>query len=1467
MGFSFLHFIGNFGDTNNQDEEKNRHGVLGFLESTGEGVVNSAVRAAKTAADLPVEAGKDLFFLGKAGVQGATGDSQGASNTLKELQKSQQESYINREYGSSSAGDTHGIGNALGLGLDVATAGSGSILKSTAKTAAEDIAKAGAEKSLAFLSPTINKVGTEALKGAGLGAAYGADNALVENKPQDIIKGAEQGALIGGATGGVVGAAGVGVEALKKNATVVHAAGPETFADGAAIPDSPNITPEIAPRSQLKPGVDETPAGQDLIDHLKAKIGENGLLKDIQTTDKEIRGGAPTGVDPTTRTLVVNTPMLESDIEHLKAGKGIQVTDNPDDIIRKQPGESNSDITNRYLNHVINFEERHAKNVTIGQAEDIRNGVNDVGTQLDNQAVQQGREANGIQGAVDTTGGKMPDAVPPVEPTPNQTEPPIEPPKSALEELQSKIVKGIPDKQAIKLSDINDGEIQGKAAQAASSVYSKLTKGDDLTSRISKVKTSLYSKYTPITDFSEKYQKLTGETLSPENDPSKLASLSAGAEAKFKARVDQLDNAVKSVGADPETVKQLGLIDQMLTDRSGVKNPLSQQRLSQARAELEATVGTEAFTKAEKAVQNVRNIQREMLDYMGSVIGKDAVERISEKNPNYFTKFDAVDHLIDNQENIKLGSSFNHAAQDFLKSRGKGFEGNVADPFESTLRQWGKVIAFVESNKVGQAIGKMADNLDKTLGNNNQLAIKIRNESDVKEYTSLSLENKEMRPAAKRLERLMSTRERWGRKLYSEVAKLEQEGLDIKLGQTKETPKIKGEAFRYENRDALRGAESTNSNRGVKDIGAAREISGTLETNLRIKGGANTSQTRALVNSLIDLEPKEFTKVKNKLELRDSKLSDILGEVEGIRNEAQGIRQNIKSNREDMHTLADKKIPEGYEKISYFKNGVKEEVALPKEVADAMKNLNAKQADFITKTASLQSRVLRTGATSLNIAFIPKNIIRDFQTASVNTQHQAFKDLPINWVKAFGDAWVGGPTTKAFIDSGGGQAGFFSRGAGNIEKIAGDVGKSRDQKIGETITDPVKLVKTIATLPFKALTKIGETAELAPRLAEFKAAKTDGLSNEAAAHAGRNITVDFAQAGELGQIANQWVPFLNARLQGNVNIFKAIKRDPARASAVIATTMVAPVVATYLWNRQNYSDVYDQIPDYVKQGNFVMVYGDEKDDAGNFTQVIKIPKGEVGQIFGNPLENLLDYAYGHNPESLTQIAVDTASQASPISFSRKGEIDPGLALSSVLPPLAKGTLENEANFSFFRGAPVVSDKLKALPNNEQVDKSTSPAARFIGAVTGQSPLKIDNLIQSTGGGLGQQLANPTKFATAPTGSFKGASSNEVDNQFYSVLDKTSPLRASASKKINAAIQAGELDTAQSIADNYNSRLRSAFKPFVKEYGHLANQDMVDTFQKQKINLTSATISQRAAAIRAAKKKQQHAQEMAGAITS
>lgn len=434
-------------------------------------------------------------------------------------------------------------------------------------------------------------------------------------------------------------------------------------------------------------------------------------------------------------------------------------------------------------------------------------------------------------------------------------------------------------------------------------------------------------------------------------------------------------------------------------------------------------------------------------------------------------------------------------------------------------------------------------------------------------------------------------------------------------------------------------------------------------------------------------------------------------------------------------------IPQGMDKISSLENGVKVEYAVPREVADAMKGMTSESIDFITKAASLSSKALRTGATSLNLAFVIPNAVRDFQTAMVASKY-GFN--PLDWARGLAEAVKRGDDYKKFLDSGGSFSGFFQQGK-NLPKTVKELTRSKGSKIARTVVNPIKLIEAV-----------GETIELTPRLGVFKKALRKGVTPEDAAFNARNATVDFAKSGSKLKVANMWVPFLNARLQGTLNIFKAFKDRPLKSSMIASTIVGMPAIATYYHNTRNYPEIWNDIAQFEKDNYFILIYGDAKDDNGKYSQIAKIPKGDIGKMFGNPLENFMSYLDGGDTKAVDELAIQVMSDISPISFERDGKFSLSQLASGTLPPTVKGGLEGMTNKNFFTERDIVPQSLQGIDPKEQYKEDTPAIAKFIGEKTGTSPLKVENFVGTQFAGVGRQLMEPSKAHTQLTKRFSGA---------------------------------------------------------------------------------------------------------------
>jgi hypothetical protein len=101
--------------------------------------------------------------------------------------------------------------------------------------------------------------------------------------------------------------------------------------------------------------------------------------------------------------------------------------------------------------------------------------------------------------------------------------------------------------------------------------------------------------------------------------------------------------------------------------------------------------------------------------------------------------------------------------------------------------------------------------------------------------------------------------------------------------------------------------------------------------------------------------------------------------------------------------------------------------------------------------------------------------------------------------------------------------------------------------------------------------KLVQSAEYATRLGEYELARAAGFSDIGAAFAGREVATDFGMRGSNAFLnaVNRNTMFLNASLQGLYRTGRTFGEQPARAAALVTTTIVAPSIALYHLNSKH----------------------------------------------------------------------------------------------------------------------------------------------------------------------------------------------------------------------------------------------------------------------------------------------------------
>lgn len=446
---------------------------------------------------------------------------------------------------------------------------------------------------------------------------------------------------------------------------------------------------------------------------------------------------------------------------------------------------------------------------------------------------------------------------------------------------------------------------------------------------------------------------------------------------------------------------------------------------------------------------------------------------------------------------------------------------------------------------------------------------------------------------------------------------------------------------------------------------------------------------------------------------------------------AKVLKDNFLTAYKTKSALASEELaPGGYDTIHVFRNGVKEEWAVSKEsmIADAVKGLNEESVDLMTKMAAGSGRWLRAGATTFSLPFIFTNAIRDPQDAALISK--VGFDLE-HYLRGMLSAFRKDKFYQQYFLTGGGNTGMM----GSINAGA----KLTPEIIAPSISDRVFK----ATNPFEWIKEASRISEETTRLGVFQKGLKAGMSPPEAAFNARNASVDFMKAGTQMRIWNMWIPFLNANVQGSVNLIEAARKRPHEFALRAAANVGLPVTATYVWNTMNFPDTWDNISQREKDDNFIFIRGRERDETDKkYTQVSMIPKGRIGRILGSPLELMYEQMRGKAPKDFADIAMETMSAISPIDFAREGQFSPEAIASSSVPPLVKGALETTYNVNFWTGRKIVGDKYINAKPKDQWDHDTSAMAVYIGDLINVSPMKIENLVGTMTGGAGRTMLNP-----------------------------------------------------------------------------------------------------------------------------
>lgn len=462
--------------------------------------------------------------------------------------------------------------------------------------------------------------------------------------------------------------------------------------------------------------------------------------------------------------------------------------------------------------------------------------------------------------------------------------------------------------------------------------------------------------------------------------------------------------------------------------------------------------------------------------------------------------------------------------------------------------------------------------------------------------------------------------------------------------------------------------------------------------------------------------------------------------AEGEKNKAAKLLASYKDLPGFQNLITELKGPaKGAHTISYLDNGVKRTFAVTKEIEAAAKSLNSEQMGLLGKIFSTPTRVVQLGATGLNVPFVVTNIFKDQFTTFVNSNKAAKTSIlnPANFVKALFAAVEHNDLYDELVRAGAGGTSFdIARQAPNLTVQRIRAGRSTASKIKYTVTHPGELLRAVEDI-------IGRGEEVArvqnyagTKQSLLKEGRTAADAVLLAAKAARENTADFARKGSWGKVLNWMIPFFNAGVQGARQTVRSFQNNPVGTSFKVATSLFMPAAVATVWNLSDpqRKQVYEDIPQYEKENNLIIIPPNATQNSRGQWNVIKIPIPPGLSNLTSLVRRPLEQANGMDPVKFSEIANNLITAGTSVDLSSPNKI-----ASTFTPALIKPVVEGVTNTNLFTGQKIVPEYMKNLPPEAQVRPDTSAFSRTAGRVLNVSPLLVENAAGTIGGGLGRQI--------------------------------------------------------------------------------------------------------------------------------
>lgn len=742
------------------------------------------------------------------------------------------------------------------------------------------------------------------------------------------------------------------------------------------------------------------------------------------------------------------------------------------------------------------------------------------------------------------------------------------------------------------------------------------------------------------------------------------------------------------------------------------------------------------------------------------------------------------------------------------EQRLKGSKKKAIDPF-AAYEDWHRRITL-ESEKNNLAKYLREEMTERGMTKEIRVADKVikRNE--------LYGEAAQLRPLRNKLGKFTKGQTKYTRQIQKELDKLNKQGLDESLAKVQD--------------DTLQGK--------------------LVDPNIKV----TKEETRKLMDDLIATESKELKSIRNKIAKKDKKAAEAVDELIELRNQYVNVRDEVS----DLTTRARQNAdldPRGENTLKVWENGVREMYTVDPKMAKQLSGMTDLELGAIANWALFPSRILREGATGLNVAFAVPNFVKDQIFSAINSKSIAATHNPMSFLQGIKEAMLK-PTGKATL----GRLGVgewkpskeFSEWLSKNENTT-RVDLARNLK--KASRESMENLGVKGESPIRKFESVISATEKATRyqnyFGQYKKALKSGKSSQealsAANRASRENSINFTRRGEMAMFMKIFNPYINAGIQGSARLGRSFKERPVQTATKVATGLMMPVAASTYYNLSDpeRAKVYSDLPQWERDSNIIMVIGGAP---------LKVPLPPGVKDMANPVRNMIESEYLGDRQGFLETAKNMVIDPfSPVVASKSG------VMSSLIPQAFKPVVELGMNRDIFLDAPVVPKRLQnELPENQYFE-STPQIYRDLGQTFDLSPLQVRKVITGYGaGGLEGALVTLDEIRGENTGNrstaqqlvgrFVSSRTGGVESQFYDEYIPLSDSRSRVSSQVNKAVKANDMNKANQLANEINSQIESEKRKLTEEYGQFQDQEylgpLLEKLEKLKINLTDRSISAR-----------------------